>query len=682
MALTPSEAAFINKYHLKPDPPERRTTDHDIYAGLTPKEKAFFIKAGINPEEAEVKDIPTASRGQLGRAAIQAISSPTEQRLHDVYAGLVNPWINALNLIPHLNIHQIQRYHPGSLPSVLGEIEGGILPFATGEGAVAAGAGMLPKIAEGVGIGGRLGKGAEKIADLFSKPSALRSAGAGALAGASTTPTGMRGPAALGAGVLAGATHGLGSAVSDIVHKIPTGARVQKAVSLYKVPISDNPNEAVENATKQIAHNYAEDLNEARANYANVLGDADNQVAFGPNDFPNYTKKYREFENIKALPAGVTRPGDISANLGAKVGMGAVARTPEEEEANLKAWMEGKPDLSPLPDLSLVRPSEVHAMKSRLLRQGFQSKARGDYTESNKQMQLAGALGEDLLKKLGERKWRIPGEEGKEEDFMPLQEGYLRAQRYFKDHIMPYRNHAAFKKMVNALEPARTEDDVSKGLFSLNWHGKRPESVIPNLVPTSKDAGTELLRNFQNDLMRGNKEKTAELARNLMFSKYASPFYGNLEKGEIALNGHKFNIKDFLDHYKKLSQSQINYLFTPEDKHVLNTLAPYSKKLKEPHAITQVAKKALGASLGYLTGAHVGGGSHVAKGLGEIAGAALAEPVERRANKTAQMLMSNELDKLLAGIGRPVVADRFTRLPASLGVGLTQAALGGAGYNE
>lgn len=650
--LTPEQQAFLDKYEIKT--PQATTTSTN--QPLTPEQQAFLDKYEIKPKDTGMR---------LQASLKKDLSTPESQKLHDFTAGIVNPWINMANLIPYLHLKTMQPYQKGSLYDVAGNLVGGIAPFLTGEGAIVKGVSYIPKFLETLGATGKGLDAVKSAAAIAQRASPLRSAAVGSAIGYAASPDEQREQNALMGGLSAGLLHGAGlglGAGSNYLLKTPV---MKKAVQYFEPPLSvGTPAEGAKEASEAIADNYtlarkkAEDMYNDSTVAANLKG-----VKFNKNDFPSYAEEYKRQQESQELPTTrVISPDNLIKKTAPEEKTPSLLELPKSLKDELM-----KKDVGGEPQTLL--PTQVHKMRSDLRRYARSAPSGFDRDAYNK---LANALNRDYSNKVAETDERLATD-------------YDKANNYWRDVIKgKFENHKAFKKMKNALtilpgSPA-LEDDISN-LHKLNWHGADPSDLINNLIPRNNKSGASILESFQNDLMNGDKEKTAQIAKNLMFSKYIKSLNGGeLTPEEIETPNYKFNMYQFLKHYGDLGEEQKNYLFKPEERKVLNILEANKNSIKKPGILQNLAKKGIGGLLGYAVAAK-SGGTIPTKVMAELSGAALASPVERAAHGAAQLFLPSELKGLLPKLESYQPNFKTTRLPAALSLGLPQAYQNWSGGN-
>jgi len=627
MVLTSEQQELIDKYATPIDNP-------NTIKKLTPEQQELIDKYATL--------IPISSASEMHRQLSQSLQSPHERELHDITAGLVNPWINMANLIPHVNISRMHRYNPNSKTSFMADVAGNVLPFLTGEGAIATGASKIPEIAEGLKLAPSVISRMGHLSSSLMRPSSLRTAIVSGGLSAATAKEGQRGvEGALGA-LSGGALHGLGYLAGQGMHSLKTTPIIKKAVKAFQPPITALlPEDSAKTASNEIAASYAKALNNSDDLYANATVAADLKgIKFSKNDLPNYNRVYGEQLRDKKLPdRGVKSPSEMLEPLSNPYEISKLI-LPEELQKELQEAMHE----------NTLKPTTIQNERSKLLKMG-----RGAQIGKEEYNDLAHALKLDYLKKMDAEDPR-------------LGDAYIKANDFYRDTIKnKFHAHKAFKKMKNALTvmPGYSED--VNDLYKLNWHGESPQSLINNLVPSSRNQGMEQLEDFQNDLMGGDKEKTAQLAKDLMFSKYTTPLNGEPTPEEIETPNYKFNMYKFLTHYNALGNKQKDYLFNKEERDILNKFASHRDKLKKPGLIKTGMKKLGAGLLSYLTASHSGMGTPGSL-AGAAAGALLARPVESAADSAAQAILPSELKKLIPKLNPYQASFNTTRLPAIAGI--------------
>jgi hypothetical protein len=554
----------------------------------------------------EIKDAPPSSAlGNFGRGALSSLT--------DAANFLVHPFTHPLGSHgPHVDIPQLQGGDPDSLSYGLGQLAAGIPVYGATDVGVAKLAGMAPKLIRRA---------------VSSAP--VRSLVSGALSGAALSAPGNRTTGAALGGILGPIGTGVGQLAGRGVRSLVQTPAYHKLFQGLSRELGESESPLTE-LGQHVAKNYKwlKGINDN--NYEQVFGGLLNHK-IGMEDLPKYMNAYNDAKNITLKGSS---PEELEKEMGGRTYWGLSGTVKKG-----------------------LNPHRINDLRSDILKEKRGAFATGNHAEAKEYSGLADALHEDLKNYLMKN---AP-------EHYPY---YREAQEFYKSHILPFDQHRGAQNIVKVLKETgnlKTPNGVEVLTKPGNeLHASNFVSTDPYSDDTSKleSLGTLL----QNSLGNPDKEKAAELTKNVLFRKDTLP------------NSESYDIEKYLSRYGKMKPNTRDALYDTEHQSMLDALGSYKKRMGKGGKLMKHLSKlgagiAAGGALGAAVGPHLGAHELMSALMGMGGGAVGAYNIPHAALETAMKVLPDDPHKLIRYL-QPYHSSVLSR---NIVPGL---AMGGIGINQ
>ena len=432
----------------------------------------------------------------------------------------------------------------------------------------------------------------------------VRSTISGAISSGALASPGHRGIEAGIGGLIAPLSVGVASGAGNTLKNLLRSPIYHKISNLLLGRLGKGE-EPLTELGSEIANNYKQLRGISNQNYDDVfMGLRDHKM--GIEDLENYERELNNIKNPKVLK---------------KIDAPTIAELEKEMGGRSYHGVAGKIKKG-------LAPYRIHDIRSELEEAKRDALANNESKLYHHYSNLSNALHNDFEKYITKEAPNI----------FPL---YREAQDFYKSRLVPFQKHYGANKLIKTL---REEGELREpnGIEVLSRPGK--ELIQSNFVPKAKENVSmlhDLSRLLQSPEGVPNQAKAAHLSRNVMFNKAINPKTG------------EYDIDKYLKEYGKLGNKQKEFLFSPEEKAILDNLNEYDEKkstAKGKALISQLGRLASttlgGAILGEEVGPHLGLHGTNPGLIGAWLGLKGSPLIQKGVSRAAYQLLPNNLPRL------------------------------------